>query len=297
MSSDVAESSVLDGGGQAAAAAARRASVDVRPVTALADLEAMSELYAAIWRSDANPPMTTELLRALSKVGSYVAGAFDGASLVGASVGFFSAPAERVLHSHIAGVSPSSRLRNVGFAMKLHQRAWALQRGVSMIEWTYDPLVSRNAYFNIAKLAGDPAEYLPNFYGAMGDVINRDDASDRILVHWRLRDPQVADACAFRPRLSDVASLREGGAGVALACSPDGAPVAGASGSVGAARLVAVPSDIESLRAGNPRLASEWRVALRETLLELMGSGFRITGFDRAGWYVLTPPTTTTDEK
>ena len=289
MTPELAEPQVL-GAVAAASAAAELAAVDIRPVTALGELEEVSALYADIWRSETNPPpVTTELLRAMSKAGNYVAGAFDGAVLVGACVGFFSAPAESALHSHIAGVSPSSRRRNVGYAMKLHQRAWALHRGVSMIEWTYDPLVRRNAYFNIAKLAGEPAEYLPNFYGGMGDVINGNDESDRILVHWRLRDPAVVQACAGHPRGCDVSVLRAEGAGVALGASPSGAPAAQAiRADRGTVQLVAIPSDIESLRVIDPSLAREWRMAVRDTLVSLMDAGYQITGFDRSGWYVLS---------
>lgn len=267
-----------------AATAAGLAAVQIRSVTELEELEAVHALYASIWRSDANPPVTTELLRALTKAGNYVAGAFDGPELVGACVGFFSAPAEGAMHSHITGVSLRARRHNVGFALKLHQRAWALRRGVTMIEWTFDPLVSRNAYFNLAKLAADPAEYLPNFYGAMGDVINGGDDSDRLLVHWNLHSAGVAEACAGRPRLGDVAYERASGAVTALDIAPDGSPVAGSHS--GEVSLVAVPSDIEAIRATDPALARQWRVALRETLAELMGQD-RALRYDPSGWYIL----------
>src|SRR5699024_8773798 len=106
--------------------------------------------YDRIWRPDpANPPVTTELLRALTKAGNYVTGAYDGAELIGACVGFFGEPAGAALHSHIAGVTGAARGRHVGFALKLHQRAWALRRGVREIAWTFDPLIRRNAYFNL----------------------------------------------------------------------------------------------------------------------------------------------------
>ena len=82
----------------------------------------------------------------------------------------------------------------MGFALKLHQRAWCLDRGITLMEWTYDPLVARNAYFNLSKLGATVAEYLPDFYGVMGDGINRFDESDRILVHWPLEDAVVVDA-------------------------------------------------------------------------------------------------------
>jgi len=181
-----------------AADAARAAGVAVRELAVLADLEAVYRLYDRIWRPDpSNPPVTTEMLRALSKAGNYVAGAYDGDELVGACVGFFSPPADEALHSHIAGVTAAALGRGVGYALKLHQRAWALARGAQTIAWTFDPLVRRNAYFNLAKLAATPAEYLPNFYGGMNDGINGDDETDRLLVHWPLAAPEVvADEAA-----------------------------------------------------------------------------------------------------
>ena len=192
---------------QAADAAALAAGVTVREVADLAELEDVVRLYSTIWGRDANPPMTVELLRAFTKAGNYVGGAFEDGRLVGACVGFFHAPAEDALHSHIAGVAPSLNGRHVGFALKLHQRAWALLRGVSEIAWTFDPLVSRNAYFNLVKLGAQPAEYLPNFYGTMLDSINGDDDSDRLLVRWRLRSPHVVAAC-WRPAHTGEARRR-----------------------------------------------------------------------------------------
>ncbi|MFC6345542.1 GNAT family N-acetyltransferase, partial [Nocardioides hankookensis] len=177
----------------------------MREVADLAELAAVVALYADIWGRDANPPMTLELLRAFTKAGNYVGGAFEGDRLVGACVGFFHAPAEDALHSHIAGVAGDVLGRHVGFALKLHQRAWAMLRGVSEIAWTFDPLVSRNAYFNLVKLAARPAEYLPNFYGAMLDTLNGDDDSDRLLVRWSLRDPAVVAACSGSAAPSSVA--------------------------------------------------------------------------------------------
>ncbi|MGW6458785.1 GNAT family N-acetyltransferase, partial [Streptomyces sp. NPDC055078] len=171
----------------AAEAAARAAGVGIRSLDTVGELEAVRRLYEHIWRTGENsPPVTADLLRAMTKAGSYVSGAFDGGELVGSCFGFFSPPARGALHSHLAGVLPHLRRRNVGFALKLHQRAWAMARGVDEISWTYDPLVCRNAYFNTAKLGAEPAEYLPDFYGPIDDDINRDDATDRILVRWRL---------------------------------------------------------------------------------------------------------------
>jgi predicted GNAT superfamily acetyltransferase len=275
----------LDRAVQAADAAALAAGVAVRELTDLAELTDVVELYATIWGRAGNPPMTLELLRAFTKAGNYVGGAFEGDRLVGACVGFFHAPAEDALHSHIAGVSADLTGRHVGFALKLHQRAWAMLRGVSEIAWTFDPLVSRNAYFNLVKLAAEPVEYLPNFYGAMLDTINGDDDSDRLLVHWRLRDPAVVAACSGRTAPALSADELARGAVVALGIDGAGGPEPGRLD--GATALVAVPRDIGALRAADPALAQRWRLAVREALTALVADGGRIAGFDRTGWYVV----------
>ncbi|MCS7475652.1 GNAT family N-acetyltransferase [Umezawaea endophytica] len=267
--------------------AATAAGVVVRDVTEMAELEAVYRLFDGIWRpSPDNPPVTTAMLRALSKAGNYVSGAYDGPALVGACVGFLGAPAGRVLHSHVAGVASSALGRHVGFALKLHQRAWAMDRGMGEVEWTFDPLVARNAHFNITKLGALPAEYLANFYGDMTDGINGGDDTDRILLRWDLGSAAVVDACAGRPRPGDAEAERSRGAVVALGRSPHGAPVPGSL--EGGTLLVAVPRDVEALRAADPGAAKEWRVAVREVLGAALAGGARVTGFDRAGWYVVT---------
>jgi predicted GNAT superfamily acetyltransferase len=268
---------------QAADAAARAAGVAVRGLEDLADLERVVGLFTAIWGRSDNPPMTLELLRALTKAGNYVGGAFDGDRLVGACVGFFHAPGEDALHSHIAGVATTGR--HVGFALKLHQRSWALLHGVSEIAWTFDPLVARNAYFNLVKLAATPTEYLPNFYGPMVDAINGDDDSDRLLVRWRLTDPHVTLACRGQSVGASAADELTAGAAVALGVGADGGPAPGTL--EGPTSLVAVPPDIGSLRDADPLLAQRWRVAVREALTGLAARGGRIDGFDRSGWYVV----------
>ena len=265
--------------------AAREAGVVVRELSALEDLAAVVRLYATIWGRDTNPPVPLELMRALSKAGNYVAGAFEGDRLIGACVGFFGAPGEQTLHSHIAGVSREATTRHVGFALKVHQRAWSLRHGLNEISWTFDPLVSRNAHFNLAKLAAHADDYLPNFYGVMPDAINGDDDTDRLLVRWPLRDLVVASACEGVRQARSVDTLMAAGANVALGSSKDGVPVTGALD--GSVLVVAVPADIETMRRTDPDLAVQWRVAVRETLAALTVRGAHITGFDRTGWYIV----------
>ena len=101
----------------------------------------MRRLFDEIWGRTGNPPVTPELLRALTKAGNYVAARTTATSWSARCVGFLAAR-RHALHSHIAGVAPGLVGRSVGFALKLHQRAWALDRGVDMIAWTFDPLVA-----------------------------------------------------------------------------------------------------------------------------------------------------------
>ncbi|MEU0555054.1 GNAT family N-acetyltransferase [Dactylosporangium sp. NPDC006015] len=274
-----------------ARAAADAAGVTVREITGDDGFQAMHRLFDRIWRPDpANQPVTAVLLRAFSKADNYVAGAYDGDELVGACVAFFGPPAHATMHSHITGVAAGGGRRAVGFALKTHQRGWAVRRGLRTISWTYDPLVARNSYFNLAKLAATPAEYLTNFYGGMNDGLNGADDSDRLLVSWDLAAPAVEAACGGRPATRTVEHELHRGAVVGLGRSADGRPAPGDldKDTDGRAILVAVPPDIETLRRTDPDAAHAWRIAVRETLGTLMANGRRVTGFDRAGWYVLT---------
>lgn len=270
-----------------AEAAAAVGGISVRQLSRMPEFLSVHELFESIWQSDGkNPPMSAELLRAMAKAGSYVSGAFDGDTLVGACVGFFHPPVERSLHSHIAGVASGMRGRNVGFALKLHQRAWALALGVVEISWTFDPLVRRNAYFNLAKLGVDAAEYLPDFYGQMNDVINGNDETDRVLVRWELAGEKASRAGSGRPVRLSAQRYLAAGAQVAVDEGSDG-PLVTDIDCAARFLLVRVPADIEALRLADPDAARRWRSAVRAGLGEPMQQGAQVVGFDPAGWYVI----------
>ncbi|AGL17872.1 GNAT family N-acetyltransferase [Actinoplanes sp. N902-109] len=245
-----------------------RTRVEVRPVTDLAGCAALDLLFGEVWQGTAMPLLGTELLRAFGKAGDYVAGAYDGDQLLGGCVAFFGPPPEAELHSHVTGVARAALGRGVGYAIKQHQLGWARAHGAAAITWTFDPLVARNAYFNLAKLGAVPVEYLTDFYGPMRDRINGDDPSDRLLVRWDVTAPEP---------------VRADPAGAAVVLDRDrrrGAPA-------GETVLVAVPEDVESLRTHDPAAAREWRVAVRDVLTGLLAEGARFAGFDRTGGYVL----------
>ncbi len=281
---------------EAAARTAKAAGVVIRELGTLAELDAMIALFDQIWDPDSgNSSLRLDMMRALTKAGNYASGAYDLASgeLLGGCTGFFGPPARAELHSHIAGVGPAGLGRSVGFALKVHQRAWCLRRGVRSIAWTYDPLIRRNAYFNLVKLGARPVEYLRNFYGTMDDAINGGTETDRVLVHWDLRSDLAVAACAGQVEAASFGDERDRGAVVALSADRSGAPLDGLAldgPAPDGARivLVAVPADIEAMRLSDPALAGAWRTALREALSPLLGGGGRVTGFDKNGWYVVS---------
>ena len=270
-----------DEAADAASAAAARAGVEIRLLTDVEEFSRVAELFQSIWtKQGENSPVNVETLRALSKAGSYVGGAFDRDELVGACFGFFAAPDRRALHSHIAGVSTRMRGRSVGFALKVHQRAWALEEGLDEISWTFDPLISRNAHFNLVKLAATPTSYHRNFYGHMADALNGSDDTDRMLVTWYVRDPRVVAACH-----GDPAAAGHAPAEPLLSVGEDLGPLRHRTD----ARLVrvALPRDIESLRLAEPERATAWRLALRDTLGSSLERGGRVLSFDRSGAYTI----------
>ena len=212
-----------------------------------AGCQSLAELFDEVW--DHPNTLPAGVMRALAHSGAYVSGAWLDGVLVAGSVAWHTSAAGE-LHSHIAGVRAAARGVGVGVALKEHQRLWAADHQMTTISWTYDPLVARNAWFNLTRLGARPVRYLVDFYGPMADGINRGDASDRLLVHW-----------AVRPE----------------AKAPSRSPT----------RTVAVPADIESLRRLDPATAAQWRLKVRHELGESMNAAWRVVGFDRLQGYLL----------
>jgi predicted GNAT superfamily acetyltransferase len=187
------------GGGPAAdaARAAARAGVEIRAVGEVTGLRAVASLFAAVWAAPQMPPMPHDLMRSLAHAGGCVHAAFRGGQLTGASVAVFGPPDGRSCYSLITGVAPGTEGRGTGLALKLAQRAWALAAGAATMVWTFDPLLRRNARFNLALLGARVTEYLPDFYGEISDGVN-DPETDRLAVSWDLRAPLPAGASPAR---------------------------------------------------------------------------------------------------
>jgi predicted GNAT superfamily acetyltransferase len=252
------------------------------------EMRELAEVFARVWERPGEPPISPDTLRALAYSGSYVAGARSGSELVGGAVGWFGGvPRDLHLHSHILGVLPGNETQGLGFALKQHQRDWCLARGVRFIEWTFDPLVRRNAYFNLAKLGAEAAHYYVDLYGPMDDGINAGDRSDRIVIRWELDSPKAKAAAEGHPHEVDMRSLEVEGAERILTVGPDDEPVEGELIDQVVA-LCQVPEDIVAIRRDRPELARRWREALGLQLgAGAFDFGYDLVGFTRDGWYVL----------
>jgi len=155
----------------------------------------------------------------------------------------------------------SHQRSGVGFLLKRAQREAAIERGVERMVWTYDPMASLNAYFNLHKLGSVAMRYYVNYYGEMGDELNRGLPSDRLEVDWWLRDPRVA-------------ALMRG----ERSAAPSGAAVA----------RIEIPADLGELRRTDPARLRQSRQRTREAFLELFGRGYEAVDFVD-GAYILRP--------
>lgn len=229
---------------------------EIRTVESPEDMAAIVTVFQQVWGTT-TPIVNVELLRAMAHSGGYVAGVYDSDRLIGASFGFLARHrGQPALHSHVTGILPGLQHTGAGRSVKLHQRDWASARDIAWITWTFDPIVRRNAWFNIEVLGAHVSEYVVNFYGEMSDSINAHDESDRLVVAWPT-DPAVA-----RPTATDGST-----------------PV-----------YVDTPADIVFLRRTDPGAALEWRRRVRKELGERVDAGASVTGFTREGQYVLEVP-------
>jgi predicted GNAT superfamily acetyltransferase len=247
-------------------------AVQVRTLSRMTELNDAMEALRTIWGfPGGEAPISAELMRAIALAGGYVAGAYVDGRLVGASAGFLGQHDDRAhLHSHISGVLPGWQGRHVGVALKQHQREWAIEHGIEVIEWTFDPLIRRNAFFNLVKLGAAVVGFEPNLYGEMNDAINAGDPTDRAIVHWDVSSPSAADP-------GDGPVILTGDDSGHPVVSPADAPVLRAW----------IPDDIVELRHRDRDLGLAWRLALRETFGAAVADGYTARNITRDGWYTL----------
>lgn len=257
---------------------ARATFREIRPLRTRAELAACVALQEATWGAAYSDVVPASVMQATAKMGGVVTGAFDAeGGLLGFVYGITGVRGGETAHwSHMLAVREDARDRGVGVALKESQRRELRARGVASVYWTFDPLVARNAHFNLNRLGVEVQEYVPDFYGASGSALH-ELGTDRFVVKWRLE-----------------AEAGRGGAAGSAASSGDsgGAPAAGSGNRLHGAE-VAVPSDIDALRAESLETATAWRRTTRAAFASLLGAGYRVRAFEpgpERARYLLAPP-------
>lgn len=260
--------------------AAAAAGVEVADVDDLASMQDLCRLLdEEPGRAPGSAPMTPQQLLGLARAGDQVSVARRGDAVVGGTV------AQRddggLLRSRRTVVRTQDAGHGVGRALKWHQRAWGLQRGIGRVRWHGDPVRRRTAVFDLVVLGARVAAYEQ-------DLEDRGSAAptDRVVIDWDLEAPRVVSAASGRRASPDANALRRAGAEVALSIDDDGGPLP--HDTVGPRRLVRIPADVDALREHAPDRAAAWASAVRATLGRALADGARITGITRDGWYVLS---------
>jgi len=258
------------------------------------EMTAVEDLQRVIWPGSETEIVPTHLLITAVHNGGIVLGAFEGDKMVGFVFGFAGLEdlpdGARPKHcSHMLGVLDSHRDSGLGFALKRAQWQIVRHQGLDHITWTYDPLLSRNAQLNIAKLGAVCNTYRHSEYGDMRDGLNAGLPSDRFQVDWWIRTRRVERRLGKRSRGTlGLSQFQE--AETQLIYSPvphaDGLliPPEHFSPLDGRLALAEIPSDFMILKAADFNLARDWRFFSREVFETAFKAGYLVTDFvfDRA---------------
>lgn len=266
--------------------------IHYRPLRRIDDLHQVVDLQHLVWGEEAEAIVPLNMLYSLAANGNPIIGAFDGQLLVGFSLAFFGldlqgadrpAMSNLKLASKRLAVHPDYRSAGIGYQLKLEQKAFADQQGVSLITWTFNPLVSRNAYLNLHKLGAMGRQFIPDYFG---DIFGQTDSlgySDRLICEWWLRSNRVQERLhGSRPALTAEQYVL----GNAQLINPiqiglndllmpyEGEAILGENHLL----LVEIPSDINNFSL-DPSLAKSWREHIRSVFEQTFAAGYIVTDF------------------
>jgi len=236
--------------------------IEIRVAHTPVDSALIAELFDKVW--DVKSMVSPEIMTASLHNGGYGSVVYIGSgdrcrpvgaafALVGRALPGLNGPN---LHSHATGVLPEFVGKGIGEMIKRHQWDWAKENGFESITWTFDPLVRRNAHFNLVKLGARVLGYHQNFYGELDDGINAGEQSDRVLVRW---DVAGVDAPLERKFVEPTPN----------------------------SVVIETPADIEQLRKTDRVQSDGWRARQRAAFESAHLAGLRVVGLNRGFSYVL----------
>ena len=263
----------------------------------IGSVEALQEI---VWPSQGRDVIPVHLMLAAVHNGGLLIGAYDSQApennLVGFVFGFpalYETPDGPRLkhHSHMLGVHPDHRNQGLGFTLKRAQWQIVRHQGIDRITWTYDPLLSRNAHLNIARLGAVCSTYYEAYYGELRDSLNIGLPSDRFQVDWWVNSKRVDRRLSKRARRPlDLAHFLSAETEILnpTQVTEDGLPKPATEVQAALSKanpitdpvvLVEIPANFQSMRASDPELALEWRLHSRNLLTGLFERGYLVTDF------------------
>lgn len=260
----------------------------IRDLQTFDDLKQVEAVEREVWESADIDVLPLTISMALKESGNIWLGAFDGPQLIGFALGFLGLHQDRPnLHSHMLAVRAGYRDTDIGYKLKLAQRERVLATRVHNIRldeitWTFDPLQSRNAHLNFAKLGAFSESYKPDFYGPGTSSVLHQNSTDRLWLRWPVASRRVAD----RLRGKDNRGVMLDALATVLPLvqfNGEGKP--SRSSLADALRrqriVIEIPSDINVIERKDIALAREWRAATRWAFLEALQKGFLVAEFCR----------------
>jgi predicted GNAT superfamily acetyltransferase len=274
--------------------------IKIAPIKDQAGLRECERLQREIWGFAESAVVPDHLMLTAIRSGGCLLGAYDKeiSQLIGFAFSFIGLQDGRLKHASLmTGVLPEVRYQGVGHQLKLAQREFVLGQGLELITWTFDPLQSANAHFNLKKLGVIAPSYERDLYGDMRSELNRGLPSDRFAVEWWLRSPRVAAKLRGSYRLPTINELRSSGAELVnrVAVVGEWPANTGYGLDLNRAKLLAeIPTDTPGMRAKNPELGQRWRAETREIFEHYLARGYLISEFlsreegeRRRGFYLL----------
>jgi predicted GNAT superfamily acetyltransferase len=201
-----------------ATASANQPEILIRAPRDAGEMAIGVDLQKQVWGYSEIDTVPDQMFIVAQESGGQVLFAFHRNKPVGFALAFAAMHDHKsYLHSHMVGVAPEYQNRGVGKLLKFAQREEALSRGIDLIEWTFDPLQTRNAYFNLVRLGALARRLVPNFYGRTSSPLHAGLPTDRLVAEWWLKSPRVVraisgqtpSAAATAARISLPAAIRE----------------------------------------------------------------------------------------